>query len=255
MLVTRVDGSSSTQAMANVPLAMDVRLLAGPGDCPSALSDALLTVARLLVSGHDDAWYNALVTAGSAHFGKSTIKTTKRACDGTVLRRFLLEPEDGLARAILWFQSQPMAGLRLLLLKQDGRRGLLLYDPAKLKRLLLFADTIGVWVTTVCQGCIHTLRRDDTSHTQRIRARQDQIYAQRLVSLVSRFRQLASTQLTKLGLLHELRWSAELKRAAMLLLLCQRRFALPRELVHLIMDQAYSPALPPRRLRAGMPRQ
>ena len=32
-------------------------------------------------------------------------------------------------------------------------------------------------------------------------ARQDQIYAQRLVSLVSQFRQLASTQLTKLGLL------------------------------------------------------
>ena len=204
-------------------------------------------VVRHIVCNEEDSWYSSLVTAGSSHFGRPTIKTTRSARDRTtVLRRVLLAPTDGLAIVIGWWQSHPAAALRQIILQQDGGRGLLVYDPDQMKLLLLFAETIARWTTSVWHGCQHVLMRAESSQTQRQRATADRLHALRLLRLVANFHQRVTTQLNRLALCSELRRSAELKRTAMLLLLGQRRLALPRELVMDIMDKAY-PALPPRR--------
>ena len=225
---------------------LNVRLLAGPGGAPRAVGEALLLVVRNIVRNEEDAWYSSLVSAGSSHFGRPTIKTTRSARDGTVLRRVLLAPTDSLAIVIGWWQSHPAAALRQVLFQQDGGRGLLVYNADHLRLLLLFSETIARWATSVWHGCMHTLRHVESSHAQRQRATADHLHAWRLLRLVANFHQRVKAQLNRLALCSELKRSVALKRASMLLLLCQRRFALPREVVQLILDKAYGPGLPPR---------
>ena len=226
---------------------LNVRLLAGPGGAPRAVGEALLLVVRHVFRNEEDAWYSSLVSAGSSHFGRPTIKTTRSARDGTVLRRVLLAPTDGLAIVIGWFQSHPAAALRQVLLQQDGGRGLLVYDPDQLRLLLLFSETIARWATSVWHGCMHTLRHVESSHAQRQRATADHLHAWRLLRVVANFHQRVKTQLNRLAVCSELKRKVELKRRALLLLLCQRRFGpLPREVLQLILDKAYGPGLPPR---------
>ena len=113
------------------PPEMDVRLLAGPTGyaavCLRRLSRAVVLVAMHVVAHHED-WYCRLVspcTTAVVHRGAAVVMRTTRRADGTIARRVLLEPSDGLLRVLQWFHAHPLAAVRRLLLEQDGRRELL----------------------------------------------------------------------------------------------------------------------------------
>ena len=228
---------------------MDVHLLGrSSSGCTRRLGRALLLVVKHVLSSRD--WYVQLVTAGHAHFGRSVMKTTLRP-DGSVVRRVLLEPENGLTIVSLWWNAHIVAPIRRLLEQQDGH-GLLVHDAGKVQLLVQLCETVSDFLAAVRRGCAHVLQVAEATAEGRRLAQAHAVFARRLAVKVARLHKVCIAQRTKLSMLREFRQLMARKRSVAALLIChgelRQRMGLPPELLQLILNRAY-PALPPRQLR------
>jgi hypothetical protein len=206
--------------------------------------------ALLMVAGHVSStvnqFYGELITTSPRGDMQRGIVNTTRLGDGTVWR--VLHWPQGLRKVHQWFDEHVANTFDYIIQNQDGGRGeLLVHHPDKLAVLLRFAAKLYELVESVRLGAFRGGARAGPVHL----TQQAQL-AEPVLRAIEGFRARCQAQLARLAVHRELLQSTALKMPVLALLLCNaelaRRYALPHEVVELIVNRAY-PA-PPRRTPA-----